>query len=228
MATRKKSRKRSTVKVSRKKVSRKKVARAKKTPKASGQKLRPVIIKYGDSFKRPKHSRTFKKATMVNPKRRRKVRRNPKISLKGVFNRNTVMTIGTLGIGVMSWSYIKGYALKTLEKNSATSKISGYVGIIPAILGLLMVSMTRKPLLKNIGLGIGAIGVYDLLATNVSALKLVAPSAQMSGSYPVHIGANYSAPTASLGTPAYGRPTASKHYMQVSGANDSPYADLQF
>jgi hypothetical protein len=212
-----------------KRASRKRASR--KRSKAKGRRIRPVIIKVGKTFRRPKRSRTFKRATRINPKRnsRRRTRRNPKLSLRGVFNKANLITIGSLGLGVMSWSYIKGYTLKSIEGNASTAKAAGYIGAVPLIIGLLMVSMSRKPMLRNIGMGIGAIGVYDLLATNVSTLKLVPPSASLSGSYPVSMGANYSARSSALGTPGYGRPPAvSKHYMSVSGNSDNPYADLQF
>lgn len=197
---------------------------------ARGKRIRPVIIKVGHRYKRPKRSRTFRRSVRINPRHRRRYRRirhNPKFSMKGLINKQNLMTLTSISVGLIAWPYVKGMLNKAIPEQAA--KYERFTGVVPVLIGMVMLMTARRPFLKNIGLGIGAFGVYDLLASNVAALKLSPPVANLGASYPVSLGAAYRAPQQALGTPAYGRPPAvSQHYMSVSGDESNPYDGLQW
>jgi hypothetical protein len=180
---------------------------------------RPRVRKVGGTFKHAPRSRFFGTgAVMVNPRRRRSVRRNGvltmrhnpvivrygrkahrrtrhnpfnvKNTLRQITSKRWLITIGTIGGGLVA-----GMAGKTLILNALPANMkqySKYVGLGHIVLGALLVGMMKKKALKEVGVVIAATGLYDLVATNVPALGLPAlpgytipGTAKLSGSYPV-------------------------------------------
>lgn len=152
----------------RKTAKRRTARRRRKNPIRSG-KHRPVLI-YSRSkgWKRPKRSH-IKKAFRVNPKRRRRARRNPKLSLKSILSKQNLMqmtavagglTVGFLGIPML---------LKIAPSLGANRK---YLGGANIAVGLLLAGMGKKSYVKTAGMTMAAVGLYDLVSQNVPTLGL--------------------------------------------------------
>ena len=210
--TKKKRRRKSPAKVSRKK------------------RTRPVIYKKAGKFYRSKKSRTFKSPTMINPRRRksrRKVRKNPALNIKGIFTKNRLMNAANLGIGAILAVLLKPVTYR--YGGNIAVQFGRFYGGLPALLGALMIIKGKSSRVKTIWTGMVTIGIYDLVASNISALGMnpvtasppfIAP--QTTGaSY--QVGASYQA-AGKYGTQKYSPPPQTRYYQTVG--SDDPYAEI--
>lgn len=176
---------------------------------------RPRVRKVGGSFKHAPRSRFFGTGSvMVNPRRKRRsyrrngvltmrhnpirrrrhVRHNPfnvKRTLKQITSKRWLITLGTIGGGLVAGMAGKSLILNALPANM--KQYGKYVGAAHILLGAVLVGMMKKKAIKEVGVVMAATGLYDLIAVNVPMLGLPAlPSydvksvgAKLSGSYPV-------------------------------------------
>lgn len=110
--------------------------------------------------------------TRINPKRRRKTRRNPVISarLKGMFTRNVLMSTFKAGAGIAIGFTAMPIFYKILPSQLKDQR--RWLGGIHVLLGLGIAGLIKNKNAKDIGLVIAATGVYDLIAMNVEMLGL--------------------------------------------------------
>lgn len=177
--------------------------RRKASRKRAGRRIRPTII-VGKSgrYHRPRRSKYFKRARLVNPKRRRRSHRkhlarrrngiggNLKSIVKNVLTPRTLTGYLAMGGGFLGGSYLKSFVTtgynpfgdqtKTLYSAEVLSFMSGSWGrplacIINIIVGSLVMSKGRNRLLKDAGLGLAASGGYGLLTEGLAALKIPVP-----------------------------------------------------
>lgn len=174
-------RKASKAKATRTKGARKR--RARRALKASGR-IRPVVIVSGGKYHRPKGSHYFSKPTKIN--RRRKYRRNPAKTVamvKSIFTMRSLTRILSVGGGVLGGGVLIQFLTTGMLPLIATpllpasitaplSKARPGFGLIAVLAGMYM-QKRRSPIAKDVGVGIAALGGYDLL---VQILRLVGVS----------------------------------------------------
>lgn len=102
-----------------------------------------------------------------NPSRRRR-RSNPGLSLKSAMNKNflisTLATAAGFVVGIKGTKYllmIPGLAGK-----------NRFIGVLHLVLGGLVAVKAKNPKAKAVGAGLAAAGAFDLIAKNVTALRL--------------------------------------------------------
>lgn len=100
-----------------------------------------------------------------NPLRRRRTRRNPSGG-RGIMR--GIRTYAPLVLGVGGGLIAGLFAVRYIPV-MVPSRIRG---IVPALLGAILASISKSPLLRNVGIGIGAAGVLDLARNNIPMLAL--------------------------------------------------------
>ena len=143
-------------------------AKRRKNPAAG--KYRPTLVyKPRSGWKRPKRSKLMKKPTRVNPKRRRRIRRNPKLSIKSMFSRKNIGTIGAvaggLTVGMLGTPML-------LNVSPELVKHRKYLGGVHILLGVVLAAMSRRSAFQTAGLTLAGVGAYDLLTQNVPTIGL--------------------------------------------------------
>jgi hypothetical protein len=134
---------------------------------------------------------------MGNPFRMHRIhrrrRRNPAFALKSLMSKRWLITIGTVSGGV-----VLGLAGKTLVTNlmpaTTTMKYGTWYGAADILIGALMVAFVKNKAIKEMGVIVAGMGLYDLLASNVSALGLPPlPAVDLVNRYvkPKTVGASY-------------------------------------
>lgn len=160
--------------------------KAKARKSHSGKRARPVIIigKSGRYF-RPRKSKYFKKPRRVNGKRRHTRRRNGMggslmATVKRVFTVQTVTGYLSIGGGIFAGSLLSKMLntgivpfTATALPDSVTSAFQNkYVragqGLIHILLGTLIASKVKNKYVKDAGLGLAALGGFDLLTQVLS------------------------------------------------------------
>jgi len=170
-----------TTKRRRKKAAKKVAKRARRksfAKKASGR-IRPVVIVSGGKYHRPKKSKYFSGPTRINPRRRRKYRRNPS-GLKGIlpfrkaFSKQSLMRYvaigGGIGLGAMLSRFLNTGAIPFLPGPATTpgwvvmlQKARPVHGLIHILVGVTIAAKVRNPIAKDAGAGLAALGGFDLL-----------------------------------------------------------------
>lgn len=146
--------------------------RVKRTGKIRTGAHRPLVIFTGKSWKRPLKSKAFPRPTRINPKRsHRRYRRNPLALPKLPFGINkTLMTAlpvaGGLALGMFAMPQIVKVVPESLKKYAK------FYGVAHVVLGVAAMTFVKKDIVKTLGGTLVAMGLYDLLACNVKALKL--------------------------------------------------------
>lgn len=133
---------------------------------------RPKLIYTHKGWHRSKRSKLFRHATLINPRRssHRRTRRNPalpfaidQVAIGGLKLAGGIV-IGTLGMPVI---------VKFMPE-TFTTKYRKFYGLIHVVLGAVVAGMIKKPLIKDIALTVAGVGVYDLIASNLTMLGLPA------------------------------------------------------
>jgi hypothetical protein len=174
----------------------------------AGRRVRPVVVVSGGKFYRPRRSKTFRRPTRINGRRRH--RKNPFMgsSLKSILSLKNIGRYVALGGGFIVGS--------SLTKFLTTGKIpfmgdaaapAGWVstiavarpafGLINLIAGAFMASKVRNAYLKDVAMGVAVFGGYDLLTQALSYMG-VQNVPMIAGMDISMLGANYnrhSAPT---------------------------------
>ena len=139
--------------------------RARKNPLFG--KHRPVLRYTPAGWKRSKKSKLFKKRTRINRKRR--IRRNP--SIAGMFSQRNIMQAAKLGAGV-AMGFIATPLLNKVIPVEKQSEYGKYLGGLQFVAGAMVVGFVRNKDVKDVAMIVSAMGLYDLLATNLPDLGL--------------------------------------------------------
>lgn len=140
---------------------------------------RPLVIWTGKKFRRPKHSKLFPRPTRINPRRSRRLarrhsyRRNPLRLPKLPFGLDRSLMQGLPVAGGIALSM---FAMPQIAKYVPASmqKYSKFYGAIHVALGVAAMTLVKKDIVKTLGGTMLAMGLYDLLASNVPQLNLPA------------------------------------------------------
>lgn len=183
---------------------------------------RPRITFGGGKWRRSKHSRLFKGPVMLNPRRRsrrrrrslarfnpfvsvryphrrRHARRNPfnlggiKTSLKRVTNKAWLMNLVTISGGIAAGMAGKSVFVNLMPKIGLGS-FTQYAGAGNILLGSILVGMGKKKLIKEIGITMAAVGMYDLIASMIPQYLPTLPSVTIPG-LGGPVSGSYSVPT---------------------------------
>lgn len=168
---------------------------------------------------------------------RRHTRRNP-INLRALTSRQGLMTAATVGIGIAV-----GYALlpiissmlpaSLVTARKANTGAGRFLGLINVAVGLLVASAMRQARVKQIGMVVAGMGVYDLIASNVPTLGLAALpinlnvagtpiGPKLAGSYPALV-----SPASGMAG-SYGRSSYGSNYSPIATrgfGDDNPLVD---
>ncbi len=158
--------------------SRKTRRRRSRALKSSGR-IRPVVVVSGGKYHRPKGSKYFRGPTRIN--RRRKYRRNPGRALPGLkslFSTKILTRVLSMGGGVLGGAFLIRFLLTGMLPGlnmqiipasflAPLSKARPVFGIAQVIAGVYL-QKKRSPIAKDIGIGLTAIGGYDLLTQILS------------------------------------------------------------
>lgn len=135
---------------------------------------RPVVIWTGKRWRRPLKSRAFPRPTRINPRRSfRRYRRNPLSLPKLPFGIDkTVMTAlpvaGGLALGMFAMPQIAKIIPASMQKYNK------FFGVAHIAIGVAAMVAVKKDVVKTLGGTLVAMGLYDLLASNVPQLNLPA------------------------------------------------------
>lgn len=190
MPVKKKSRKRATRKNLSYRVRRRNPAAKKKRTrkKVAAGRHRPVVYKRGGKWYRSPNSSLFPESTRLNPRRRRKTRkkstrrtavsrrrrtyrRNPARKLQGMlFNRRAIIQGASLAAGFGGGALVMPVIVQFSPQ--AVKNQRRFLGIIHVLLGSVVISKSKRPVSKNMAMGVLASGIYDLVAQNIPQLGL--------------------------------------------------------
>lgn len=165
--------------------------KGRKTRSASGRRIRPtIIVTRTGHYRRPSRSKYFKRPRMVNPKRRKsRVRRsngNILATVKRLFTVNTMSSYLSIGGGVLAGGFLSRmlttgmvpFTTTALPSSISETLNNKYVrpfhGVLHIVLGTLIASKVRNKYVRDAGMGLAAIGGYDLLSQALSFLGMSA------------------------------------------------------
>lgn len=160
----------------------------------AGRWHRPRVRKWKGRFFHSRRSRFFgRRPVMVNPRRRRRVRRlyvgrirrvrvnrrrrmNPgvgmiKAQLRQLMSKQWMVTIASLAGGLVLGMGVKTVLLNVMPMLKLGAQ-TRFVGAGNILVGSLMFSMGKQRMVKEAGVVVAATGLYDLLATNLPMLQL--------------------------------------------------------
>jgi len=145
--------------------------------KSKAKKSRVTLYKRGNKYYAPRksgrYSPTLRKGMKINPSRkRRRIKRNPKFSLKKVLNTKLVINGALIAGGFIAGAYV---AQKVREMVPQLAGLGKFSGVLNIGLGLVGASFMKGEKAKMVSLGMVASGAYDLIQTNV--MPMIAPSA---------------------------------------------------
>lgn len=146
--------------------------------KTSGR-IRPVLVVSGGQFRRPAKSKYFTGPTRIN--RRRRYRRNPGMNLssvKGIFKPRSITRILSVGGGVLGGAFltrllssgmIPGLSTQIIPPSflGPLSKARPVFGLVQVMVGMYL-QKQRSPVMKDLGIGVAAVGGFDLLTQILS------------------------------------------------------------
>lgn len=165
---------------------------------------RPVVIWTGAKFRRPKNSRLFPKPTRINPRRsRRFYRRNPLRLPLGIDR--SLMT----GLPVAGGVALSMFAMPQIARflPASLAKYEKFYGVVHIAIGVAAMALVRKDVVRTVGGTVLAMGIYDLIASNVPQLKLPPISrglpAQPAGAEEI-VGSSYQEQVGTDYAPAFG------------------------
>lgn len=166
----------------------KRAKRAKRTKRRSSHlktsgRIRPVLVVSGGQFRRPAKSKYFTGPTRIN--RRRKYRKNPGVSIasvKSLFTPRSITRILSVGGGVLGGAFltrflntgmIPGLSMQIIPASflAPLSKARPVFGLAQVVVGMYL-QKKRSPIVKDIGIGMAAVGGFDLLTQILSLAGL--------------------------------------------------------
>lgn len=171
---------------------RRKARKSRKARKArAGRRIRPtILVSKTGQYRRPSRSKYFKRPRMVNPRKRRSHsrRRNGNImsSIKRVFTVSSLSSYMSIGGGILAGGLLSrmlstgmvpftSAALPASISETLNNKyVRPFHGVIHIVLGSLVAAKVRNKYLRDAGLGLAALGGYDLLSQALSALGVSA------------------------------------------------------
>lgn len=147
--------------------------------------VRPVVIVSGGKYHRPKKSKYFPSPTRINPRRRRHSRHNPAISksIKQAFTMRSLSRFFAIGGGLFAGTLFSRllntgalpFTTQTVLPASVTSalaKVRPFHGLLHIGLGVLITSKAKNPHIKDVGVGLAALGGFDLFTQILSAVGM--------------------------------------------------------
>lgn len=156
-----------------------KSAKRRRSLKASGR-IRPVVIVSGGKYHRPKKSKYFRGPTRIN-KRRRHARRNPgglTGSVKSILRVSTLKRVLSVGGGILAGTFVSRFLSTGIVPGMATPVLPASVttvlakarpvhGLFHLLVGFYL-QKQRNPIVKDVGMGVAALGGFDLLTQVLS------------------------------------------------------------
>lgn len=171
------------------KTRRKSRRKAKRAARASGRRIRPtILVTKSGLYKRPRRSKYFKRPRMVNGRKRRRSlarRRNGGSLMAAVKRTLTVSTLSTylaIGGGIFAGAALSKmlntgivpFTSMMLPAGISSAVNSPYVrpfqGIAHIVLGTVIAAKVKNKYARDAGLGLAALGGYDLLSQVLSKL----------------------------------------------------------
>jgi hypothetical protein len=162
--------------------------KGRKAAKRSGRRIRPtILVSKTGAYRRPRRSKYFKRPRMVNGRKRRRLsRRRNGGSLMSIVKRTlTVSTLSgylSIGGGIFAGAMLSRMlntgvvpftetALPASVSETLGSKyVRPFHGILHIVLGGLIASKVKNKYVRDAGMGLAALGGYDLLSQALSAL----------------------------------------------------------
>ncbi len=151
--------------------------RAKARKSRAGKRIRPVIISSRGKYYRPRRSKYFKTARRVNGRRRRHARRHNGRSLvssiKSVFQVRTISRYASIGGGIFAgtmFSRMLNTGLVPFTNialpasiTTTLAKLRPVHGLFHILAGSLLMAKVRNKYAQDVGVGLAALGGFDLL-----------------------------------------------------------------
>ncbi len=159
-----------------------------KAAKRSGRRIRPtILVTKSGLYRRPRRSKYFKRPRMVNGRKRRRLsrRRNGASLMSTVKKVLTVSTLSgylSIGGGIFAGAMLSRmlntglipFTASALPASVSETLGSKYVrpfhGILHIVLGAVIASKVKNKYVRDAGMGLAALGGYDLLSQALSAL----------------------------------------------------------
>lgn len=177
-----------------------------------GKRVFPRVYRYGGKYFAAPTSRAWPKQALINPRRRRKARRNPvmkRYTRRRTYRRNpaimsivksTVNQKNLVKLGAISGGFIGGSMVNTKVKDLIATQFPAMgvwgdrlSGVVTAIIGGIIAGQSRQSILKDAGLGVSVSGIYDVIK---SLMAEYAPD--------VNLGMDFTALGRDIGTPGAG------------------------
>lgn len=177
----------------------------------------------------------------LNRRHRRRTRHNP-FNLKATFSRITnkqwLTSVASLSGGIVAGLVVNTVIRGQMGKVTQLMPYSKYSGALNIVIGSLMVGMGKKKMIKEAGVAVAAVGLYDLVSVNVQMLGLpvigdvTVPSLKGSYAVPVlpvsrvaSVAGSYGSPVRSGYSGSYQAPD-----MVTEGfhGDNSPYEGIDF
>lgn len=234
-------------------VSRRNPSRRRKV-RVAGAIHRPRVRKIGNRFFRSTHSTLFAGPTMLNPRRRRRLRgkrhnprfarrshrryarRNPNIKsiLNQLKSKAWMTQIAVVGGGIVAGLAMKSVVNKLIGMSGQSAQLEKFGGALQIVIGAVLYATMRKPALQQIGAIVAGVGLYDLIQRNANISALPPLTAigipGLSASYDYSYGPRQIAMPSMV--PA-ARPLAASYgasYTPAAGLSgmDNPYGDIEW
>lgn len=163
----------------------------KKAPKRSGRRIRPtILVSKTGTYRRPRRSKYFKRPRMVNGRKRRRLtrRRNGGSIMSAIKRTLTVSTMSgylAIGGGIFAGAMLSRmlntglvpFTATALPASVSSTLTSRYVrpfhGILHIVLGTIIASKVKNKYVRDAGMGLAALGGYDLLSQALSAVGVM-------------------------------------------------------
>ncbi len=161
---------------------------ARKAAKRSGRRIRPtILVSKSGMYRRPRRSKYFKRPRMVNGRKRRRLTRRRNggsimASIKRVLTVSTLSGYLSIGGGIFAGAMLSKmlntglvpFVNTTLPASITTTLSSKYVrpfqGVLHIVLGTIIANKVKNKYVRDAGMGLAALGGYDLLSQALSAL----------------------------------------------------------
>lgn len=157
----------------RKSPKRRKARKSSKRKSRAGRRIRPVIISSRGKLYRPRRSKTFPKSRRVNGRRRRSNGKSLVSSIKSIFQVRTISRYASIGGGIFAGTLFSRmlntglvpFTSIALPASITTSlaKVRPFHGLLHILAGSLLMTKVRGKYAQDVGVGLAALGGFDLL-----------------------------------------------------------------
>lgn len=148
-------------------------AHRKSTVASYGKKVRPVGYFHGKTLTLAPYGKKYSHSSGVvvkNPVKKRKVHRNPG-PVKAIANKNTLTTIGGLGLGFGGANWVSN-RLATTSFVASRPWALRIKGLVMVAVSAFAVSRTKKDgFVRSLAYGVGVSGLVDALYQNLAASR---------------------------------------------------------